>query len=145
MIASQVRGGWESGLLPADLAAWKGAARDAASALVRAAPSVCAVLPPELCDAIAVALLRRTGWHSFAAPRARAFLPPADDTFLPADRAIAVASADARLAALSLGASDDVEEAAAAGIDEEWHVTLRRAHAACVAELCAQLAIKRNG
>ena len=54
---------WDSCLLPADAAAWEAAAHHRAMDLVRSAPSLCAKLPPELCELITAALLRLSGPH----------------------------------------------------------------------------------
>ena len=103
---------WDSTLLPADEGAWKAAAQQRAWALVCAAPSLCAKLPPELCELIAAELLRRAGWLALAAAPACTFLPPLEDT--------------------SSAAPSDLREGDVAALDEEEHAALRRAHAPCV-------------
>ena len=120
-----VWGRWDSALLPADLRAWEEAAREGAMALVRAAPALCAKLPPELHALIASALLERAGWHAFAAPAARTFLPPPEDTVMATSTEVGMA-----MGMLTL-------DAAAPDEDEQDYLAWRRAYAPCVADLIA--------
>ena len=131
LLQREVWGGWDSSLLPGDRRAWESAARRRASALVHAAPSLCAVLPTELLETVAASLLGQSGWLTssglaLSPPCARAFLPPPDDTLM---KAASTGSAVVdELAALSL------ESIVVAREDSEL-AALRRAYAPCVAEL----------
>jgi hypothetical protein len=125
LLLQEAWGQWDSRLLPADERAWRADAHKHALALVCAAPSVCAKLPLELCEVIAAALLRQMDWLTVATPRARAFLPPLEDTW-------AAASADA---GRSVGLITPGLDVPGAALVDEGHLAKCRAHAPCMAEL----------
>ena len=126
LLLQEAWGLWDSQLLPADKLAWGADAHKLALALVCEAPSVCAKLPLELRELIAAALLRQVEWLTIASPRARAFLPPPEDTWA------AAAEKAKSISLITATATLDVTDSA---LDDEGHSAKRRAFAPCVVEL----------
>ena len=110
--------------------------RKRALALVHAAPMLCAKLPLELLEAVASELLKASGWYAFAAPCARRFLPPQDDTFqAAADRSDRAEGQATLTLDGTVGTGLD-----GLALDDESYSLKCRAHAPCVAELHQRIA-----